>query len=80
MTSGLGVSAEMVWIFFVFFFSSFPYLLPGLRNPGRKKEGPSVELRDMLFILSLWLSLGGLKFGRRGGRGGRGRPPKPFLN
>lgn len=77
MTSGLGVSAEMVWIFFVFFFSSFPYLLPGLRNPGRK-EGPSVELRDMLFILSLWLSLGGLKFGRRGGRGGGEGPPSLF--
>lgn len=44
MTSGLGLPAEMVWIFF-FSFQLLPFPLTGLGDPGRKEEGPLTKLR-----------------------------------
>lgn len=44
MTNGLGVSAEMIWIFFFFFLlTTLALPLPGLGNPGRKGEGSLVK-------------------------------------
>lgn len=43
LTSGLRVSAEMVWIFF--FPPLFPFPLRGFGNPGRKEEALLTKLR-----------------------------------